>query len=106
MISQADMLLQSPADPVTGLRAVGVMDGGEEPYVLGDAFMNNRDVSRFRPLYYKDKSDATYAQYTRVLIYATQRHLGFRYRSSGNAFFCTQLLITAPNSQGSLHRRA
>ena len=28
-------------------------------------------VSRFRPLYYKDKSDATNAQYTRVLIYAT-----------------------------------
>ena len=28
-------------------------------------------MSRFRPLYYKDKSDATNAQYTRVLIYAT-----------------------------------
>lgn len=41
MISQADMLLQSSADPVTGLCAAGVMDGGEGPYVLGDTFMNN-----------------------------------------------------------------
>lgn len=41
MISQADMLMQSSADPATGLCAVGVMDGGTGPYVLGDTFMNN-----------------------------------------------------------------
>ena len=33
--------------------------------------IEQRYVLRFRPLYYKDKSDATNAQYTRVLIYAT-----------------------------------
>ena len=36
----------------------------------------NRPVSRFRPLYYKDKSDATNAQYTRVLIYAIAGNAG------------------------------
>lgn len=41
MISQADMLLQSSVDPATGLCAVGVMDGGTGPYVLGNTFMNN-----------------------------------------------------------------
>lgn len=41
MISQADMLLQASVDPATGLCAVGVMDGGMGPYVLGDTFMNN-----------------------------------------------------------------
>lgn len=40
-ISQADMLLQASADPATGLCAVGIMDGGMGPYVLGDTFMNN-----------------------------------------------------------------
>lgn len=41
MISQADMLMQSSVDPATGLCAVGVMDGGTGPYVLGNTFMNN-----------------------------------------------------------------
>lgn len=41
MISHADMLLQASVDPLTGLCAVGVMDGGTGPYVLGDTFMNN-----------------------------------------------------------------
>lgn len=41
MVSQADMLIQASVDTATGLCAVGVMDGGEGPYVLGDTFMNN-----------------------------------------------------------------
>lgn len=40
-ISKADMLIPSSVDPVTGLCATGVMDGGMGPYVLGDTFMNN-----------------------------------------------------------------
>lgn len=40
-ISQADMLMQSSVDTATGLCAVGVMDGGTGPFVLGDTFMNN-----------------------------------------------------------------
>lgn len=41
MISKADMLLKSSVDPATGLCAVGVMDGGTGPYVVGNNFLNN-----------------------------------------------------------------